>query len=233
MINNTSEDPAAMDGVLLTLLADGADGAGRAIEAMEARGQAELVRGDQLPTDSGGQDAAFVALGFEFGPPTPGDPLFRPAKLPAGWTRRADEHPMWSTLVDQHGRPRVSIFYKAAFYDRRADMSIITKARCLTRMIDAGTRPVYDDWLGPEEALQLLVLRRDTCHDDIAAAKLRASERPAESAHWSGEAKRAAAAAAHAQALIYEAQALVLERQVTELPAATGTVSGTWDGAPR
>jgi hypothetical protein len=30
---------------------------------------------------------------------------------------------MWSQLVDAEGVPRVAIFYKAAFYDRKAHMS--------------------------------------------------------------------------------------------------------------
>ena len=31
---------------------------------------------------------------------------------------------MWSHIVDAEGRKRVAVFYKAAFYDRRADMRL-------------------------------------------------------------------------------------------------------------
>lgn len=91
---------------------------------MEAAGQQQLVNSDRLPVDTDGQDQAFIDLGFTFGEPDADDPLFRPATLPEGWTRRASDHDMWSYLVDETGTDRVSIFYKAAFYDRRAHMGL-------------------------------------------------------------------------------------------------------------
>jgi len=122
-ITNTSTDPVTPYLVLAEGISDGGSGA---IEAMEKRGQTELVNSDRLPTDTGSSDEAFLALGFTFGDPDPSDPLFRPASLPPGWKRQASDHDIWSYLVDEFGRRRVAIFYKAAFYDRRAFMRIDT-----------------------------------------------------------------------------------------------------------
>lgn len=92
---------------------------GVVIEASEAEGQKSLVSSDTLPTD--GLDAVVAAcpqikkLGA-----VQDDPLFTYVELPSGWTKKATEHAMWSHLLDDRGRQRASIFYKAAFYDRRA-----------------------------------------------------------------------------------------------------------------
>ena len=90
-----------------------------AIVAQEQRGQEEFVRSAQLPTDIAGKEI-LEAAGIVFGEPHEKDPLFCDAVLPPGWTKRATEHSMWSELLDEHGRVRATIFYKAAFYDRRA-----------------------------------------------------------------------------------------------------------------
>lgn len=120
MIDNTSKHPRP-DWLL--------GGNPRAIEAQEAQGQQQLVNSDRLPTriNSFGKygDEAFTALGFEFGDPDLADGMFRPAKLPAGWTREGSDHAMWSYLLDETGTRRVAIFYKAAFYDRVAFMDLI------------------------------------------------------------------------------------------------------------
>lgn len=106
------------------------------IEAQEARGQSQVVRQDtddwvqvpaQLMHTQGCSWADFEALGFQLGPlPDEFDPdadkLFRPVKLPPGWSFDASGHSMWSRIIDEKGFQRVSIFYKAAFYDRRAEM---------------------------------------------------------------------------------------------------------------
>jgi hypothetical protein len=111
------------------------------IEAQEAAGQRELVHSDRLPTDTGYSctDADFEALGFTFGPPDPDDPMFRPATLPAGWSRKGSGHSMWSHIVDERGLDRVSIFYKAAFYDRSAHMGIVNVGGTV------ATEALYDE----------------------------------------------------------------------------------------
>lgn len=108
---------------LLHLLGAMSDGTSDYITGMEADGQRQLVNSDRLPVRSGGDDA-YLKLGFTFGDPDASDPLFRPATLPPGWKREGSDHSMWSYIVDEQGRKRVGIFYKAAFYDRDAFMRL-------------------------------------------------------------------------------------------------------------
>lgn len=96
--------------------------AGSHIEDMEARGQRELVsQTAQLPSE-GSNDAAWKEMGVLFGAELPGDKLFRAVKLPVGWKLKATTHNMWSELLDEKGRVRGKMFYKAAHYDRRANI---------------------------------------------------------------------------------------------------------------
>lgn len=95
------------------------------ITGMEAAGQTELVNSESLPTDVSEKDRAIMERwGFCFGEPFKDDPLFMPASLPVGWRKIASDHDMWSYVVDELGRERVGVFYKAAFYDRKANMGL-------------------------------------------------------------------------------------------------------------
>lgn len=94
------------------------------IEAQEAQGQRQLVGSTQLPV-KGNHDPKFAEMGIIFGASTPDDPLFCEATLPAGWSKRATDHSMWSEIVDEIGKVRASIFYKAAFYDRDAFIRVV------------------------------------------------------------------------------------------------------------
>jgi hypothetical protein len=93
------------------------------IEAQEKAGQTALVQSSDMPLDLSPNREAYEALGFTFGEKI--DDLFQKATLPAGWTRKATSHDMHSEILDEQGRKRISIFYKAAFYDRRADAIIL------------------------------------------------------------------------------------------------------------
>lgn len=89
------------------------------IERQEAQGQADLVRAaSRLPLDCPREH--LEALGFRFGEPAEG--IFISAVFPAGWTLKATNHSMYSDLLDDKGRVRGGVFYKAAFYDRKARM---------------------------------------------------------------------------------------------------------------
>ncbi|WP_406168945.1 hypothetical protein [Streptomyces sp. NBC_00996] len=152
MIRNTekaAKDPA--EAMLILAASMGPGGSDQAIAEQERAGQAQLVNSEQLPTDLNGDDqAAFEALGITFGEPTPGDPLFQSATLPEGWKREAADHDMWSYVVDRLGRRRVAVFYKAAFYDRRAFMRINTLFGYVTECVRQGTDIVTDDaWATP------------------------------------------------------------------------------------
>ncbi len=107
------------------------------IEAQEAAGQAMLVAIEQLPKDLGVSREQLEAIGFVFGADV--DDLFVTARLPPGWSKRASDHSMHSDLVDDKGRVRANIFYKAAFYDRRAHLSFDRRFRI--ESFDDGSSP--------------------------------------------------------------------------------------------
>lgn len=113
------------------------------IEAQEAEGQQLLVRSTALPFEMRTVGALYAGQ-HEFWPmsmikaveivqlwgiklgqfDSEKDELFVDAELPPGWEKVPTEHNMWSTLVDDQGRHRAGIFYKAAFYDRKAHMHL-------------------------------------------------------------------------------------------------------------
>lgn len=127
-IQNTN-DPAAkevllMEGMLNVMSGRGLDGL---IEGQERRGAEQLAgQRDQLPTN-GSTNYEWDRLGFVWGEEVPGDPIFRQVKMPEGWSIKRTDHDMHSDLVDNKGRRRGGIFYKAAFYDRSARISLTTR----------------------------------------------------------------------------------------------------------
>lgn len=157
-IENTTAEVSANPVVgLLTALPGG-------IEASEARGQSQLVRSEVLPADCrGASRQALEAAGVVFGAPVEGDLLFVHATLPAGWQKRATGHAMWSDLLDERGRKRAGIFYKAAFYDRKAHMHVNTRyvVECeypengdykthKAHVVDGGNKIFSTDWMTDE-----------------------------------------------------------------------------------
>lgn len=96
------------------------------IEAQEKAGQLEQAKRETLPLELGQRRRMTIeearkpweSLGFAFGGPVDG--IFAEAKFPEGWKKQPTDHAMWSDIVDGQGRVRGNIFYKAAFYDRRA-----------------------------------------------------------------------------------------------------------------
>lgn len=101
---------------------------GKGIEAQEAQGQRELVSSAQLPAglsdyrNGPGAKEIYETLGFKVIGPSRSDELFLDVELAEGWSKKATDHDMWSDLLDDKGRKRAGIFYKAAFYDRKADI---------------------------------------------------------------------------------------------------------------
>lgn len=97
------------------------------IEAQEKTGQALLtLKFNQLPKE--GMDrfrSALEKFGFTTGNEV--DDIFIGIKAPDGWTLRASDHLMWSYIHDEQGRKRGGVFYKAAFYDRRANFNLQTR----------------------------------------------------------------------------------------------------------
>lgn len=96
------------------------------IEMQEARGQKALCESTLLPKEiMVGTRKEFEDLGIKFGEEV--DDLFVDATLPEGWKKEGTDHSMWSHIVDEKGKEIAAIFYKAAFYDRRAHMQLILK----------------------------------------------------------------------------------------------------------
>lgn len=139
MIENTSQQYGPQDLPIF-------GGSSSAIERMEADGRRQLLASCDLPTN-GSDDPEFLRLGFTFGEPHARDPLFRPATLPKGWTRAGTDHAMHSKILDELGRERVGVFYKAAFYDRRADMHLTTVFGYVSDSLWNDTDPILDaEW---------------------------------------------------------------------------------------
>lgn len=170
MIENTSQRPNELHvlGVM--------GGITGYVEGMESAGQRQLVESTDLPTH-GSDDPEFERLGFTFGEPHKHDPLFRPATLPQGWKKVALDHAMGSAIVDELGRERVSVFYKAAYYDRRADMHLNTVFGYLMQLEYEKASPVLDDsWATPAavaEAAKGLISR---ANESIALYEKRTDE---------------------------------------------------------
>lgn len=147
-IDNTTrrmqEDPAEGSLFLAESLVTGS--ADSFIEGQERAGSRQLVNSDRLPSDHG-DDAPWLELGFTFGEADPDDPLFMPATLPEGWKRQATDHSMGSVIVDTLGRERVSIFYKAAFYDRKAHMNLVGLSWYVAKHVEYdGPLVIGDEW---------------------------------------------------------------------------------------
>ncbi|WP_100467562.1 hypothetical protein [Mycobacteroides abscessus] len=158
------------------------------IEGMERTGQQQLLKSDLLPANAGrvwsGEGGAMLDIsgwdvleqwGFQRGERVEGDPLFVRATLPEGWSRKGSEHAMHSTIVDDRGVERVSVFYKAAFYDRRASMSVITDPGG-----NLGSTAIYSDAAValPDEWALLTTEERDGFRGALDSYLRRAEEYP-------------------------------------------------------
>ena len=99
------------------------DSSPEGIERSEKMGQQQLATDqNRIPIQSNrASDEVTRETGILFGDLF--DDLFVMVQLPAGWRIVATEHSMWSDLVDDTGTRRARLFYKAAYYDRRAFMS--------------------------------------------------------------------------------------------------------------
>jgi hypothetical protein len=145
VVHNTAAEVAAAPVLgLVTALPGG-------IEASERQGQMQFVASDILPTEiqdpwvnetveRGSGRKILQAWGFTFGKVIGDDPLFTQARLPPGWTKKGSDHDMWSYILDEQGRERCAVFYKAAFYDRGAHLGITPRYRVEIEYQDINTR---------------------------------------------------------------------------------------------
>jgi hypothetical protein len=123
--NPAPVNTATEDGAMQTFFGTMAGGSfGDTIMAQESAGQSGLVNSNTLPSDMSAEGRQVLEqAGVVFGDPVPGDDMFVNVNLPEGWRKVATSHSMWSDLVDDKGRKRASMFYKAAFYDRSAHLN--------------------------------------------------------------------------------------------------------------
>lgn len=133
-------------------------GTERYIDNMEAQGQRELVAEMVLPIkgiDDYREGGPYASLGIKVGEraSADADELFVKVELPPGWTKVATSHSMWSDIVDERGRPRIGVFYKAAFYDR--DAHIGPPRRRYTVAIGNDNKTYADD---PEMSTHRIVV---------------------------------------------------------------------------
>lgn len=118
------------------------------IERQEARGQRTFVASETLPKEMNGcTKEQLESIGIKFHDDA--DDLFVNVTLPEGWKKVPTDHSMWSKLVDDKGRERASIFYKAAFYDRNAHISLSRRYSCMVEP-EAGWESDYKKgrWVG-------------------------------------------------------------------------------------
>lgn len=141
------------------------------IEEQEAEGAAAMQATDCeiIPTEiNGGTEQDLTAIGFVLGPVVKADPLFREATLPAGWKRVGTGHAMWTHLVDEHGRERVAMFYKAAYYDRSAFLRVNTLRAYVDSLASGKGVLVLDDtWATPEATLAAIKEARKRAVNDV------------------------------------------------------------------
>jgi hypothetical protein len=179
MIDNTA-DGDILSTLFFMATAMGPGGTDRAVREQEHRGQTQVVTSSCLPTDLGSDSrAAYEALGITFGEPVDGDPLFQQVVLPDGWTRQPGGSDLWSYVVDEHGRRRLSVFYKAAFYDRRACMYLATVSSYVTQCVQSGEDVVTDDtWATPDDVADTARELAEAHTKLLADSEERAGDRP-------------------------------------------------------
>lgn len=144
------------------------------IADMEQRGQQELTaQTDKLPK-RGSEDPAWAQMGVQFGEEVKGDSLFRYATLPVGWTLKPTDHSLWSELLDNHGRQRATMFYKAAFYDRSAHITLVP------RYFISGEYQTEGDYKSPKRS----VVKDQTDKSIVLFATEYTSDYDTENAHY-------------------------------------------------
>lgn len=113
-----------------------------AIVISERRGQKDLCNSTDLPIKEFWAWEILKAAGVKnLGP---SERLFNKAELPPGWKKEATSHSMWSDLLDEKGRKRAGIFFKAASYDYDAHMTA-------TRRFSSGAdQDDSSDYEGPQ-----------------------------------------------------------------------------------
>lgn len=124
------------------------------IEAQEAAGQAILSSDNNrlplriIPTKIT-HAMIEAAWGVKFGAPV--EDIFIETAFPEGWKIVPTAHNMWSDLIDDKGSRRAGVFYKAAFYDRKAHLTINRRYEVnITYQTSPQYYSIVDNKLGKE-----------------------------------------------------------------------------------
>ena len=123
-------------------------GENNVIEHMEAEGQQEAVRNTMMAKDMSPSKEEWEKLGFAF-TDLPDDKVLCIATLPEGWELKATSHSMWNDIIDRNGMKRGSMFYKAAFYDRCAYMTVERRYEVCSTDVD-GDYSTIEIYFGNE-----------------------------------------------------------------------------------
>jgi hypothetical protein len=147
-----------------------------AILAQEAREQLKVANEAMLPRYAGGfrrDDSEvkewYTRMGIEIVGER--DDLFFSVKLPEGWKIEPTEHSMYSNLLDNRGRSRASIFYKGAFYDRKASVSLNRRFTISKEYIDweiGNDLPFYEDRKQQKVFCRVLDCEEEIFRTDVA-----------------------------------------------------------------
>lgn len=134
----STEDSKNKDRKRRILEALNSDDPSNALIEAEYIGQEILNEKQRLPKDMQGNEQVLIDLGFVF-LEEDGD-LFIKAVFPKGWKMKPTDHSMWNTIFDDKGRERISVFYKAAFYDRHAHLHLVRRYNYSVRSTDETYR---------------------------------------------------------------------------------------------
>jgi len=116
------------------------------IEVQEAQGNQAFVANGTLPKCSGKDKEYLEQMGVVFGDDA--DDIFVNVQLPDGWAKQPGEDSRGSYLVDNHLNKRASIFYKAAFYDRYASISLLRRFYVTYKPVDGRGSEKTSTWIG-------------------------------------------------------------------------------------
>jgi hypothetical protein len=123
----------------------------RYIEDQESAGQSQLVNSEMLPRK--GSDH-YAEAGIAVTDDSTDDDLFVKVTLPSGWARRATDHSMWSEVVDELGRRRVAVFYKASSHDRKASARVVAVEQYIRDCAYYDRDVIVDgQWATPEKVV--------------------------------------------------------------------------------
>jgi hypothetical protein len=119
-------------------------------ESIEAERMAEAIQETLLPKEMDPGRSEWEALGFVF-EEIPDDELMYRAKLPKGWKMVSTDHPMATDIIDEQGRKRGSMFYKASLYDRKASMYLCRRYKVSSDYKVDGYDATYIVYFGNEQ----------------------------------------------------------------------------------